>query len=215
MKWQRVLGREGDIVVGDASVSCRHARLIRNGDDLYIEDLGSTNGTFVNGAPVALKKLRADDKITLGGFEIDLRKINPPMGDTAYRTAFYALKSVYDTYVGKKIKLQTSGAFKMMTRRSLPMAVPTLFGAVMLCLLKPGVYTVMAGATVAIGALVIGVHLGAKEAAKMPQRMSDLTDDFKKNYICPDCKRYFTDIPWENLRLQGQCPLCKRKFEEE
>ena len=48
------IGRESgnDIVVPDASISSRHARISRTADGFAIEDLGSRNGTFVNGEPV-------------------------------------------------------------------------------------------------------------------------------------------------------------------
>jgi hypothetical protein len=40
---------ENDMVLGDGFVSGRHARLRWDGVDWLLEDLGSTNGTFVNG----------------------------------------------------------------------------------------------------------------------------------------------------------------------
>lgn len=40
---------ENLIVVADSFASSRHARLLRDRDGLWVEDLGSTNGTFVNG----------------------------------------------------------------------------------------------------------------------------------------------------------------------
>ena len=38
-----------ELVVSHATVSRRHARLTRSGEGLQVEDLGSTNGTFVDG----------------------------------------------------------------------------------------------------------------------------------------------------------------------
>ena len=55
------MGRDtnNDIVINDPEISRRHARLIREGDDYLYEDLGSTNGTFIQGqrlaAPTLLK----------------------------------------------------------------------------------------------------------------------------------------------------------------
>jgi hypothetical protein len=55
-----VIGREAgnDIVIEDPQVSRRHAQLIQQGHSYLIEDIGSTNGTYVNGkrvtAPVLL-----------------------------------------------------------------------------------------------------------------------------------------------------------------
>jgi len=63
------LGRDtqNDIVVPEAEVSRRHARLIRNGDVYIIEDLGSTNGTFINGKRLdAPHALRPGDEVQLG-----------------------------------------------------------------------------------------------------------------------------------------------------
>jgi predicted component of type VI protein secretion system len=48
------LGREAgnDIVIEDTQISRHHARLTRQGNSYSVEDLGSTNGTFVNGSRV-------------------------------------------------------------------------------------------------------------------------------------------------------------------
>ena len=48
------IGREAgnDLVIEDAQISRHHARLTRQGNSYLIEDLGSTNGTFVNGSRV-------------------------------------------------------------------------------------------------------------------------------------------------------------------
>ena len=63
------LGRDvqNDIVVPEAEVSRRHARLIRDGEVYLLEDLGSTNGTFINGKRlVAPHILRPGDEVQLG-----------------------------------------------------------------------------------------------------------------------------------------------------
>jgi len=68
---QAQLGRasDNDIVIGDDSVSSRHALLDIGGSTLSLTDLGSTNGTFVNGtrlAPNAATPLQVGDKVKLG-----------------------------------------------------------------------------------------------------------------------------------------------------
>ena len=57
-----VLGRhpECDIVLDAAAVSRQHAQILQEGEDFYIEDLHSRNGTFVNGRLVHGKLLLAD-----------------------------------------------------------------------------------------------------------------------------------------------------------
>ncbi len=63
------IGRESgnDIVIADASISSRHARISRTPEGFTIEDLGSRNGTFVNGEPVKqVVALNDNDIIRLG-----------------------------------------------------------------------------------------------------------------------------------------------------
>ena len=57
----------GVVLPEDTFVSTVHARLFRRGDDLFVEDLGSRNGTFVNGEQVqAPTKLRRGDRVQFG-----------------------------------------------------------------------------------------------------------------------------------------------------
>ncbi len=66
---QMLIGRDPacDIVISDAEVSRRHARVLISGDTCILEDLGSTNGTFVNGRRIsAPHELRPGDTIMMG-----------------------------------------------------------------------------------------------------------------------------------------------------
>jgi pSer/pThr/pTyr-binding forkhead associated (FHA) protein len=66
------LGRGGraDIRLEDPFASSRHARISRQGDVLVIEDLGSTNGTYLNGSPLeGPQPLHAGDRIRIGDNE--------------------------------------------------------------------------------------------------------------------------------------------------
>ena len=67
-----VLGRskEADIRVPDENVSRRHAEVRLEDDGYWIVDLGSMNGTIVNGKRVDRARLKDDDRIILGSTEI-------------------------------------------------------------------------------------------------------------------------------------------------
>ena len=47
-------------------VSSTHARLVPRGQFIYVEDLGSTNGTFVNEKQVTDAQLRLDSRLRVG-----------------------------------------------------------------------------------------------------------------------------------------------------
>jgi hypothetical protein len=68
-KPEMFLGRDlsVDIVINDAEVSRKHARLVFQGTGYYLEDLGSTNGTVVDGQRLmAPQILRGGEAITIG-----------------------------------------------------------------------------------------------------------------------------------------------------
>lgn len=60
---------EVDLVLSDISISRLHARIVKDNDGFYLEDMNSTNGTFKNGLqlqPYEKRKLEEGDEITLG-----------------------------------------------------------------------------------------------------------------------------------------------------
>ena len=57
---------DNDVVVGDAATSGRHGRIEVRGGAFWISDLGSTNGTLVNGEPVIERQLAHGDLIAIG-----------------------------------------------------------------------------------------------------------------------------------------------------
>ena len=106
-----------------------------------------------------------------------------------YSEEFAALKQVYDNYIQAKVKIHSSNQFKTRLFQSLPFALPG----------------------------VVGVVVGAKQSAKIPQLLQDLTNQFKIDYVCPKCGTFLGEIPWESLRNRKQCPMpsCKAKWVSE
>jgi diguanylate cyclase (GGDEF)-like protein len=70
-----IIGRDAGsaVVLSDASVSRKHARVVR-GDDgvISVHDLGSTNGTAVNGQPIERSILRPNDHLEVGAVALRL-----------------------------------------------------------------------------------------------------------------------------------------------
>jgi two-component system response regulator AtoC len=83
-----VIGRSSpaDVVCDDASLSRLHARLTWHEDGIEIEDLRSTNGTFINSRRIERARAAGEDSILLGGVAVHLhlpavRDTNAPAED--------------------------------------------------------------------------------------------------------------------------------------
>ena len=65
---QILVGRSSDLdmVLVEDMVSRKHARIAMQADQIWIEDLGSTNGTFVNGEKIKRARLKEGDRVLIG-----------------------------------------------------------------------------------------------------------------------------------------------------
>lgn len=59
-------GRSADLVIAEATISRAHAAIGFDADGFYLQDLGSTNGTMVNGARIERVLLKTSDEIQMG-----------------------------------------------------------------------------------------------------------------------------------------------------
>jgi hypothetical protein len=78
-----VIGRENaDLTIDDAEVSRRHVAVRLEGGQLEVEDLGSANGTFVNGSRIeGPVKVGGGAKIRVGRTEFEVRGVLPTRGE--------------------------------------------------------------------------------------------------------------------------------------
>lgn len=71
----KTMGRaaRADFIVDAALVSRLHCQFTLDGDALGVEDLNSTNGTWVNGEKVAKVPLLSGDRVKVGRVEFEVR----------------------------------------------------------------------------------------------------------------------------------------------
>ncbi len=81
-----LLGRgfANDFKIDDPSVSGSHCQIIVQGDSAFIKDLGSTNGTFVDRAPVREAELQAGQIVHLGGVEMLFQTALSPVATASH-----------------------------------------------------------------------------------------------------------------------------------
>jgi lipopolysaccharide export LptBFGC system permease protein LptF len=207
---------DNDYIIDDAFVSRYHARLVRDMKGvLFVEDLNSTNGTFVNGNRVMKKKISTTDNVQLGS-QYQLNITEALKFDNDYCDEFALLKSVYNDYSKEKIRIQSSNQFKTRLFQSLPFAVLGVAGLAISFFNKgtgnKGILII--SGILAICAPTIGIYFGARQSAKIPELLQNLANKFKIDYVCPKCGAFLGEVPWESLANKKQCPVatCKAKW---
>ena len=72
----KTIGRSAgaEFMVDAALVSRLHCQLSASGDALHVKDLGSTNGTFVNGRRVRSAELQDGDRLAVGRVELKVSR---------------------------------------------------------------------------------------------------------------------------------------------
>jgi len=210
------IGRAEDniFVIKDPEVSRYHAVLTRDDSgSLILQDLLTTNGTFVNDDQIVIKKVRLNDVITFGtGFTIEIAELLHGFND--YSDDFYLLKNVYETYIKEKIRIQSKNQFKTRLFQTLPFALIGVFGILMTTLRYDNKALFVISFIIAVSAPTIGIYLGARQAAKIPAMLQNLANQFKIDYVCPKCGAFLGEIPWESLHNKKQCPVssCKANW---
>ena len=67
-------GRNADLVLNEATISRAHALFGYEGVEAFVQDLGSTNGTLVNGAREHRKPLAHGDELRMGKLVLRVRR---------------------------------------------------------------------------------------------------------------------------------------------
>ncbi len=74
-------GRNADFVLHEATISRAHALLGYQGDHLYVQDLGSTNGVLVNGSRQDRALLSEGDELRMGRLVLRVRMGSSAAGE--------------------------------------------------------------------------------------------------------------------------------------
>ena len=123
-----VIGRhpECDIVLDMASVSREHASITREGDDYFVEDLHSRNGTFVNGELVhGRRRLEEDDRLKICDLLFTFHREMPDPVASADSTTGESAISQQTTRPAMVFDDQQSGGATIMGHLEVPLSDPS------------------------------------------------------------------------------------------
>lgn len=195
-------------------VSARHCRiwLDEGTNTYYIEDLDSTNGTYVNGVLIKRKALQPNDKILLGGdggYATTLQQILAEGKQEEKQGVGHNienLKVIYKEYQRDMAKFKSRTQIYSSMRIVPSMLISGL--GVVLAVNDRGILAIASLVAVVL-CLIVSSVLIRKTDAKMKERVTR----FQLTYVCPKTRRFYGDKSWEVLQNEGVCLHCKEKFE--
>ena len=114
MEREIIIGRSSDLdmVLVEDMVSRRHARISTVGGEITIQDMGSTNGTFVNGEKVTKSPLKEGDRLLLGTSIIKLVAVDDTRPAASEAEARASLQSKAKRSAGSSATRPMSGSIE-------------------------------------------------------------------------------------------------------
>lgn len=108
-----LFGRDdaADIPLTNVLASRRHCEMVRTSDGLVLRDLGSVNGTMVNGAPIEEQVLRFGDQFTIGTRAFRVQRIGESTSsDRSRRSVFGGVTQLLRRLSGDRLPSSSSAA---------------------------------------------------------------------------------------------------------
>lgn len=128
-KDRTTLGRRpyNDIVIDNLAVSGEHAVLQMLGTEVYLEDLNSTNGTYVNGKAAKKQLLQNGDTIEVGKYKIKF--INEALSDDFDKTQVFKANVDAQATMARPSAFPASGSANSVELDALRASIKVLTGA--------------------------------------------------------------------------------------
>lgn len=228
-----VVGREGQqpFMIDNAGVSRKHVRVEDLGNGLFLlEDLNSSNGTFVNNQKIIKKTVSLKDEVRLGAtYSLNLKQLFPSAVEVRSQretpvqnntnnapkqevssVSIRHLRNVRERYEQERTAILKEASTSQV-KRMLP---PIIVSAVLLIisLFLDGALVAIVRPVVAIVGVVLLAYMTYKHyqvQASKPERLERAKKQYQIDYVCPQCKAFLGDLPFENIQNQGKCSKCK------
>lgn len=206
--------KDDKIFIHAPEVSKPHAVITIKNDEIFIKDLDSLNGVYINGFRIkeAMLNRKGRDKVVIAKkYPIDStllklfkKEIDRDIDPNDYKEEFLELKKVYDNYqIDKKMAIRKHQN-KTNIQRFIIVTLPTVL------------FIIIAHKWLALGDMYFPIYitLSAALACLLPfvntenNRLQETDRMFKKKYKCPKCKLMLNQ-EWDVHREDRECPRCK------
>lgn len=240
MEKKVTVGRAADniFIIEQPAVSGHHAVItMHDSENFSIEDLGSTNGTFVNGSKVKSARLTLQDKVKLGNVEISLPKVFGLVTDAAknagtdganrvaagnnqptvqqkipndFREEFAKLRQLHSQYTLNRQAIGKKYNMKMIMTRIVISVLLGLASYLVISNLDDKESPLKFIISPLVMGLTMGVSMMAGNNPKKEEELKALKIELFKNYVCPNpkCKMQLGEKEWELWALNHTCPKC-------
>jgi ribosomal protein L37AE/L43A len=213
MKTTFSLGRleDNDIVIKNSIVGRKHLIITYISDkELLLEDLNSTNHTYVNGTKIIKKHITPNDKISLGSLDIDSSMIFKTIlnrrkeNQTDFTIEFNEIKKIYEEYEVKVDKLKRKSQSEPIIIRAAITVLVMVLVFIFLGNSSPLRYPLMM-----MAGIIGGVFTAFSNTNKAVRSQIDILNaKLMSQYKCPKCGRnlYGNTITFWSAR--GKCDNC-------
>ncbi len=223
------------IVLNNHDVSGTHATLTLVSpvtNTWEIQDMGSANGTFVDGMRVYRKEVTLTSQIKLGQTSLSWDQIldrktpasppyivapilppvpEPTEEDEELREIAWTLKKVSDEYRDKKYRLAEIQSQESLNSRiqSLGFPIGGVMGPLLLQTLPPEFKMYgLVGSLIPLG-FAASAFFSSRKLSQERKAFTGLEDWYKIHYVCPHCHT-FIQQPFELLEKIKNCRACKK-----
>lgn len=207
------LGEQGSV---PTNVSRQHCEIeIDDNHQMFITNKTNNNLVFVNGSEYnkdCKKAFKVTDKIELGPSRFPL-KINEVLKcvneELPWKIAH--LKDIFDNHRKKIIEDQKTQAL-LNALSTVPTILMMGSGVAFYFIENSALKILMISFAVIM--MIVLLVLRIKIAKYGPVRRQNLEDEFRKQYVCPHCKKHLGNMRYEELVSAGKCPYCHCTFVE-
>lgn len=196
-----------DYIIDHPSVSNEHALIeINENNEIFIRDLNSSGGTFINGVKVLRKKIELTETITLGQYEVDNDDLKQNIDNlilsykTDFTEEFNALEPKYKDFIKKINKVERDEKNKQLLIR---LAITVVLMVITYFIFGELLFIFVVGIVSGLLTNLLVKTTHVKEKKEIMQL------DFSSVFVCPKCKTGLIRKSWIYWSKKGECPNVK------